>query len=239
MQFSAKSNNSVWFTEWIENKIGYVKANQLLPIDIEVDKENVTLRRGDSTEIKVDVNITNNASVNGNNLLTMEDSATVKENRYLKIYLAVDIKKKKKVLSIKVSNEKIHDGNQLKHLVNDVIIKNNRILETLFADGSYDSNENFRYLSLNGITPAIKVRKNARCRKTNYYLRNLSVIAQKDDFDKWKDSVSYEGKRWIAETVSPCIKRRFGEYVSVIKFENMVKEIILKISLYNWFSTIV
>jgi Transposase DDE domain len=123
----------------------------------------------------------------------------------------------------------------LKHLVDDVIIKNNKIVEALFADGSYDSNKNFRYLSFNGITPAaIKIRKNARCRKTNHYLRNLSVIAQKDDFDKWKASVSY-GKRWIAETAFSCIKRMFGEYVSAIKFDNMVKEIILKISLYNRF----
>lgn len=158
---------------------------------------------------------------------------------YLKIHLAVDIKKKK-VLSIKVSNEKVHDGNQLKHLVDDdVIIKNNRIVEIALADGSYDSNKNFRYLSFNGITRPIKVRKNAICsRKTNHYLRNLSVIAQNNDFDKWKDSVSY-GNRWITETVFSCIKRRFGEYVSAIKFENIVKEIIIKISLYNWFITMV
>jgi hypothetical protein len=155
--------------------------------------------------------------------------------------LAVDIRKKKKVLlSIKVTNEKVYDGNQLKHLVDDVIIKNNRIvMKIALADGSYDSNKNFRYLSFNGIiTPAIKVRKNAICRKTNHYLRNLSVIAQNNDFDKWKDSVSF-GKRWIAETVFSCIKRRFGEYVSAIKFENMVKEIMIKISLYNWFITMV
>jgi hypothetical protein len=128
----------------------------------------------------------------------------------------------------------VHDGNQLKHLVDDVIIKNNRIVEIALADGSYDSNKNFRYLSFNGIIPAIKVRQNAICRKTNHYLRNLSVIAQNNDFDKLKDSVSY-GKRWIAETVFSCIKRGFGEYVSAIKFENMVKEIMIKISLYNWF----
>ena len=134
----------------------------------------------------------------------------------------------------------MHDGNQLKHLVDDMIIKNNRIVEITLADGSYDSNKNFRYLSFNGIIPAIKVRQNAICsRKTNHYLRNLSVIAQNNDFDKWKDSVSYGGKRWIAETVFSCIKRRFGEYVSAIKFDNMVKEIMIKISLYNWFITMV
>jgi hypothetical protein len=66
---------------------------------------------------------------------------------------------------------------------------------------------------------------------------NLSVIVQ-NDFDKWKDSVSY-GKRWIAETVFSCIKRRFGEYAYAIKFENMINEIMIKISLYNWFITMV
>jgi len=48
--------------------------------------------------------------------------------------------------------------------------------------------------------------------------------------ERW--SVSY-GKRWIAETVFSCLKRRFGEYVYSIKFNNMVKEMILKASLYN------
>ena len=52
---------------------------------------------------------------------------------------------------------------------------------------------------------------------------------------KWKDSVSY-GKRWIVETVFSCIKRIFdGEYVTAIRLENIVKEILLKVSLYNWF----
>ena len=126
--------------------------------------------------------------------------------------IAVDIRKKK-VLSIKVTNEKVHDGNQLKHLVDDVITKNNRIVEIALADGSYDSNKNFRYLSFNGIIPAIKVRKNAICRrKTNHYLRNLSVIAQNNDFDKWKDSVS-NGKRWIAEIVFSLL---LNEYLAKI-----------------------
>ena len=71
------------------------------------------------------------------------------------------------------------------------------------------------------------------------YTRKIAVLQQQlKDFDKWKDSVSY-GKRWIAETVFSCIKRRFGEYVSAIKFENIVKEIMIKISLYNWFITMV
>ena len=38
----------------------------------------------------------------------------------------------------------------------------------------------------------------------------------------------------MVETVFSCIKRMFGrEYVTAIRFENMIKEIILKASLYN------
>ncbi|HXS59297.1 MAG TPA: hypothetical protein VN703_00595 [Candidatus Sulfopaludibacter sp.] len=64
--------------------------------------------------------------------------------------------------------------------------------------------------------PCIKVRKNARARwKKGKILRNLSVLAQRNDLQKWKDSVSY-GKRWIVETVFSCLKRIFGEYVYLV-----------------------
>jgi len=92
-----------------------------------------------------------------------------------------------------------------------------------------------RFLELgdNGILPCIKVRNNARLRwKKEDILRNLSVLAQRNDLQKWKDSVSY-GQRWIVETVFSCIKRMFGEHVYSIKFKNMVKEMMLKASLYN------
>ena len=39
----------------------------------------------------------------------------------------------------------------------------------------------------------------------------------------------------MAETVFSSLKRAFGEYVSAKKFRNMVKETILKASLYNLF----
>jgi Transposase DDE domain len=105
-------------------------------------------------------------------------------------------------------------------------------------DGSYDSNNNFQFLSFKGIQPAaIKVRKNARIRKDNHYLRNKTVKMQKNNLQEWKDSVRY-GQRWIVESVFSCIKRLFGEYVAAIRFENMIKEMILKASLYNWFQSI-
>ena len=80
--------------------------------------------------------------------------------------------------------------------------------------------------------PCIKVRKNAKVRlKKGHILRNLSV-SQRNDLQRWKDSVSY-GQRWIVETVFSCIKRTFGEYVYSVRLKNMIQEMMLKASLYN------
>ena len=148
---------------------------------------------------------------------------------YLKIHIAVDIKRKR-ILSLDVTSEQVHDSKVLPVLIEDITIKQNKIVNTVIADGSYDNNNNFQFLSFNGIKPAIKVRKNSRCRKkTNHYLRNKTVKMQKNNLQQWKVSVDY-GQRWIAETVFSCIKRMFGEYVTAIKFKNMIKEIMLKAS---------
>jgi hypothetical protein len=52
---------------------------------------------------------------------------------------------------------------------------------------------------------------------------------------KWKKKRKY-GHRWMAkETAFSTFKRTFGEYVSATKFKNMVKEMMVKVSLYNLF----
>ena len=42
----------------------------------------------------------------------------------------------------------------------------------------------------------------------------------------------------MAETAFSSIKRTYGEYISATKFKNVVKEMILKLSLYNLFRKI-
>ena len=42
--------------------------------------------------------------------------------------------------------------------------------------------------------------------------------------------------QWMVETAFSSIKRTFGEYVSATRFQNMVKEMMLKVSLYNLFT---
>ncbi len=70
---------------------------------------------------------------------------------YLKIHIAVDVKTKK-ILSIKVTDEHVHDSKALPELVGN-IIKSASMTTTgkLFADGAYEGNDIFRYLADNGI----------------------------------------------------------------------------------------
>ena len=206
-------------------------------------------KRINGLNIKIDDDDANKSSLHDDYFVIAIDSTGVKvTNRgewirhkwnvkrgYLKIHVAVDIKKKR-ILSLIVTSEEVHDGKILPELIDDITIKQNKIVDSTIADGAYDSNNNFQYLSFRGIHPTIKVRKNSRCRKTNHYLRNKAVKMQKNNLQQWKDSVSY-GQRWMAETVFSCIKRMFGEYVTAIRFENMIKEIMLKASLYNWFQS--
>jgi len=151
---------------------------------------------------------------------------------YLKIHIAVDIKKRR-ILSLEVTSEEVHDGKILKKLVDDASA-NNKVKRVL-ADGMYDSNKNFRYLSKNHIKPGIKTRSNSEARSTNCYARNMSVLRQQTNLKRWKRSMSY-GYRWMAETVFSSIKRTFGEHVTAKKFPYMVKEIFLKAALYNVFN---
>jgi hypothetical protein len=143
-----------------------------------------------------------------------EDKWNVKKKGYSKIHITVDIKSKKILSMIKVTDEHVHDDSKaLPELVENIARSDNvTIICKIFADdGAYDGNDIFRYLSGNGILPCIKVRNNAKFgwKKGNMF-RNLSVISQKNDLKKWKDSVGY-GKRGIVEIVFSCIKRMFGE----------------------------
>jgi hypothetical protein len=163
----------------------------------------------------------------------MQDKWKIRKKEYLKLHIAVNVKSKK-ILSMKVTDEHVHDSKALPELIENIIKSDNMVsIGKLFGDGAYDSNNIFSFLSDNGIQPCIKVRKNARVGwKKGNTLRNLAVLDQKSDLQGWKDSVSY-GRRWIVETVFSTIKRMFGEYVYSVRLKNMIQEMMLKASLYN------
>ncbi len=87
---------------------------------------------------------------------------------------------------------------------------NNIKIKSALGDGSYDSNENFKYLlEKKRIRPGIKVRKNSIISLKNNSLRNREVYSQSKDLLKWKKSRKY-GSRWIAETVFSSYKENLG-----------------------------
>jgi hypothetical protein len=67
------------------------------------------------------------------------------------------------------------------------------------------------------------------------HLRNLSIISQKNDLQKWKeDSIVRYGRRWIVvEKVFSSIKQMFCKYVYSVRLKKMIQEMMLKASLYN------
>lgn len=54
MQFAVNDDNQLWFTEWTENKIAKLDGSKQVPISVSTPVE-ITVARGESTEIKVTV----------------------------------------------------------------------------------------------------------------------------------------------------------------------------------------
>ena len=129
----------------------------------------------------------------------------------------------------------------LRKLVNHVLDSsrepNTIRIKSVLADGAYDSNTNFRYLKDKKIKPGIKVRKNSIVSPRNDRLRNKEARLQTNDLLKWKRKRKY-GYRWMSETTFSSIKSMFGEHTSATRFQNMVKEMMIKVSLYNLFRRI-
>lgn len=191
--------------------------------NIEIDKSEDIVIAIDSTGIKV----TNRGQ-------WLRDKWSVKKKGYLKIHVAVHIKTKQ-ILALEVTDDKVHDGKVMCKLVDHVLKQNNAVnIKTILTDGAYDSNENFTYLREKKILPGINVRKNSIISSKNNKIRNREVKSQTRDFLKWKKKRRY-GKRWMAETAFSSIKRMFGEYVSASRFQNMIKEMMVKVSMYNLF----
>jgi len=150
---------------------------------------------------------------------------------YLKIHIAVDVKRKK-IMALKVTDEKVGDGRMLQPLIKEAS-KSSELAKTI-GDGAYDTKSNFRYLDAEGIEPVIKVRKNASSKAGGCMPRKLVSQEYLRNPEAWKRKHGY-GQRWMAETALSSYKRTFGEYVSAKKMDNIVGELMVKANLYNVF----
>ena len=146
------------------------RTNKLdIDINSSIDDDDVVIIAVDSTGIKV----TNRGQ-------WMQDKWNVKNKKgYLKIHVAVDITRKR-ILSLEVTSEEVHDGKMLSKLVDNASSSSaadeGNHVKGVLADGMYDSNNNFRYLSRNHIKSGIKTRSNSKVRSNNCHARNMSVV---------------------------------------------------------------
>ncbi len=155
---------------------------------------------------------------------------------FLKIHVAADVKTKK-ILLLKITDERSHDAQHLPSLVEQAEKNGSKIVRVLADGAAYDSKDDFSYCYYDKETlPAIKVRKTSSIR-TDCHPRRKSVLARLYNLDLWKLGVSY-GDGWAAESVFSSFKRLFGEHVMAHRYSNMVKELELKVALYNLFASI-
>jgi len=219
---------------------GFLKALRRFDSRIQVPDYSTVDRRVNRLNVKLD------EEDYGDDLVIAVDASGIKvTNRgdwmrrkwktrrgYLKIHIAVDVKRKR-ILALEVTDEKVGDERMLQPLV-DEASKKGKIAKTV-ADGAYDTKSNFRYLDGKRIEPVIKVRRDASSKAGGCVLRKLVAQEYLRNPEAWKRRHGY-GQRWIVESVFSSLKRTFGEYVTARTMRNMTNEIMLKASLYNLFT---
>ena len=200
------------------------RVNKLeIPVDDSTNSEDEIVLAIDSTGIKV-----------ANRGEWMRQKWHMRRG-FLKIHVGADVKTKK-IVSLEITDDHSHDARHLPELVQQASQKGDVVVKVL-ADGAYDSENNFSYPYHNtNALPAIKVRRTSSI-KTKCYPRKKAVLAQIFNYELWKHSVSY-GDRWIVECVFSTFKRMFGEHVMAHKRKYTVKELELKVSLYNMFASV-
>jgi len=111
---------------------------------------------------------------------------------YLKIHIAVYVKRKE-ILALEVTREKAPDGRHLKSLVSKASMQAK--ITKAIGDGAYDSKKNFRYLTMKGIEPVIKVHRNASSKAGSCIPRKLVAQEYLRDPEAVRTSLQSEAVR--------------------------------------------
>ena len=152
-----------------------------------------------------------------------------KKKRYVKLHFAVRVDTHE-VVAMEVSTDDMHDVRALPGLV-EKAEGNVRVAEVI-GDGAYDPGEVIDLLEAKGIEPVIKPRRNARV-DAGPPARRLAVGRVRElGYDAWARVTGY-GRRWAVETAYSTFKRLFGELSLARSFENIARELVGKVALYN------
>jgi len=141
--------------------------------------------------------------------------------QFLKTSVSVDTNQQI-ITGLKISRHPVHDSIHAKTLLKQC--HRTRPSDLYVMDKTYDSEEIHELVwdTLNSCS-LIPVRNRKRKRISGYYRRRIAL-----DFDEEK----YH-QRNIVETVFSVLKRKFGEALKARKFWQQVKEIKIKVILYN------
>lgn len=154
---------------------------------------------------------------------------------WIKVHLAVD-EGGKQCVAVMVTDETVGDQNMFGPVVRladrSVRAKGGRVVQ-VNADGIHDTRGNFDTLDEMGVTPGIKIRRNASTRARGCPLRRRHVLEYRElGYGEWRDKYRY-GYRWRVEGSFSAVKRLTGEHVSATVKSNMYWEVAMKFLFYN------
>lgn len=88
--------DKIWFTEWVENKIGVVDTSVHLPFDVTLDTQNISLLPGESKNISLTITpqstVTENVSMILSDYVTFLDATSDSHSFQLSIPKIMDVK---------------------------------------------------------------------------------------------------------------------------------------------------
>ncbi len=136
---------------------------------------------------------------------------------FIKIHFLINVKTRK-ILAVHVTTDEEGDAPQFKKLLKSALTQIDTIKKNvvIYADGAYDSKENFKYCAANNVTPRIKVRIDSQIRyghparnkivceqlgrNKNSKITEISINKRKKNRDRWKKKSTL----WSAMDIQSC-----------------------------------
>ena len=74
------TDDQIWFTEWAENKIGVIDTKKPLPFSVNIDKDSLVLKKGESQTVILNIDSLSNAGkINFNSAHTASTATTTSD----------------------------------------------------------------------------------------------------------------------------------------------------------------
>lgn len=150
---------------------------------------------------------------------------------WVKLHILTDVRTNR-ILSYVITDERTGDSGQLLTLVDQAVASGHSLVKVL-ADGAYDTRANWKGMRERGIEYVTNIRCNASERFKGCSARGLAVRERDAVGDEiWKKNKGYS-MRWKVESAISDLKRMFGDNVRSRTMANMVREMELKINMFN------